>query len=496
MRDLYLAIDVGTGGLRSALLDKNGKILGYSHKEHEQIVPQFGWSEQRPDDWWQGTLQTIHDVLKTVENAAARVGAICSCGQMHGTVLIDDDGNLTRSTVPLWNDKRSLPQVEQMRQALSTQDYLHLTANVPSPAWPASKLAWLAANDPDAFARSTTVLMPKDWINFRLTGQRAQDVSEASLSFLMDRTTRRWSQRLCDIAGVPMSMLPPLHESTDSIGTLSPDLAAELGIDAGVPVLAGAGDFPMALTGSGLVEAGLGSDVTGTSTIISLMHDAPVLDPEVSNLVSASGLWGTFTLLDAGGDAVRWARRAFHENGRSYAALADKAHEASAGAQKLFFLPYLSGERFGDHSNSRAQFFGLTASHCLADLHRSVLEGVAFSVRLKLDKLQGAQGRPDRIVAASGGAKNALWLQIKASMYGVLYLVPEEAECGLVGAAMLMAQATGHAAGPKEAASKMVRYSKEIAPNPEWGDQYNRMMPIFERLYEHSKGFYDDLDAL
>lgn len=496
MRDLYLAIDVGTGGLRSALLDKNGKILGYSHKEHEQIVPQFGWSEQRPDDWWQGTLQTIHDVLKTVENAAARVAAICSCGQMHGTVLIDDDGNLTRSTVPLWNDKRSLPQVEQMRQALSTQDYLHLTANVPSPAWPASKLAWLAANDPDAFARSTTVLMPKDWINLRLTGQRAQDVSEASLSFLMDRTTRRWSQRLCDIAGVPISMLPPLHESTDSIGTLSPDLAAELGIDAGVPVLAGAGDFPMALTGSGLVEAGLRSDVTGTSTITSLMHAAPVLDPEVSNLVSASGLWGTFTLLDAGGDAVRWARRAFHENGRSYAALADKAHEASAGAQKLFFLPYLSGERFGDHSNSRAQFFGLTASHSLADLHRSVLEGVAFSVRLKLDKLQGAQGRPDRIVAASGGAKNALWLQIKASMYGVPYLVPEEPECGLVGAAMLMAQATGHVAGPKEAASKMVRYSKEIAPNPEWGDQYNRMMPIFERLYEHSKGFYDDLDAL
>jgi xylulokinase len=496
MRDLYLAIDVGTGGLRSALLDLNGRILGYSHKEHEQIVPQFGWSEQRPEDWWQGTLETIHTVLNMVENAASRVAAICCCGQMHGTVLIDDDGQLTRATAPLWNDKRSQPQVEVLQQALSTQDYLRLTANVPSPAWPASKLAWLAANDQEAFARTTSVLMPKDWINFRLTGQRNQDVSEASLSCLMDSTTRQWSQQLCDISGVPISILPDLLNPADILGTLLPDVASTLGIDAGVPVLAGAGDFPMALTGSGLVEAGLGSDVTGTSTIISLMHDKPVLDTEVSNLISASGLWGAFTLLDAGGDAVRWARRAFHENGRGYAELAAKASEVQAGSQNLFFLPYLSGERFGEHNNSRAQFFGLTASHGLADLHRAVMEGVSFSVRQKLDKLQGANGRPDRIVAAGGGAKNALWLQIKASMYNVPYLVPEEPECGLVGAAMLMAQATGDVSDSKTAAAKMVRYVKEITPNPAWTDTYNKMMPLYTRLYDHSKSFYDDLDAL
>ena len=236
--------------------------------------------------------------------------------------------------------------------------------------------------------------------------------------------------------------------------------------------------------------------MTGTSTIISLMHEKPVLDAEVSNLISASGLWAAFTLLDAGGDAVRWARRAFHENELGYAELAQKADQSPAGAQNLFFLPYLSGERFGDHSNSRAQFFGLTASHTLPDLHRSVLEGVAFSVRQKLDKLQGSSGRPDRIVAASGGAKNTLWLQIKASMYNVPYLVPEEPECGLVGAAMLMAQATGAVAGPREAAQVMVRYTQEIAPNPRWTDHYDKMMPLYTRLYDHSKSFYNDLEAL
>lgn len=496
MRDLYLAIDVGTGGLRSALLDKTGKIAAYSHREHEQIVPQFGWSEQRPDDWWHGTCETIRAVLQKVDRGAQRVAAICCCGQMHGTVLIDDDGELTRKTTPLWNDKRPAPQVERMRKAMTDREYLDLTANIPSPAWPAAKLAWIAENDPVAFQRSSTVLMPKDWINHKLTGQRATDYSEASLSFLMDRRTRQWSQDLCDVLGLPRALLPDLHDAGDILGTLTPATAKELGLDAAIPVLVGAGDFPLALTGSGLIETGLGSDVTGTSTIITLMHDEPVLEPDVSNLLSASGIWGSFTLLDAGGDAVRWARRAFHENGFTYAEIAAKAGQASVGAQGLFFLPYLAGERFGENNNARAQFFGLTASHDLADLHRAVLEGVAFSVRQKLDRLQGKHGRPDRIVAASGGAKNDLWLQIKASMYAVPYLVPEEPECGLVGAAMLMARATGDAADHKDAAKKMVRYAREVLPNSEWSDRYDRMMPIYTRLYETAKSFYDDLDAL
>jgi xylulokinase len=496
MRDLYLAIDIGTGGLRAALVGRDGKIVAFAHQEHEQIVPQFGWSEQRPADWWNGTRQTIHDVLNKVTGAAGRIAAICCCGQMHATVLIDENGKLTRETAPLWNDKRATPQVEKMREAQSDESFLRLTANLPSPAWPAAKLAWIAENDPVAFAKSTTVLMPKDWINFKLTGLRAQDVTEGSLSFLMDPVTRRWSRQLCDMADVPFDLLPPLHNPDDILGTLSPDCAKDLGLDHNIPVLVGAGDYPLAITGSGAVAAGSGSDVTGTSSIITLMHDAPVLNPEVSNVITANGLWGAFTLLDAGGDAVRWARRAFHENSLSYAEVADKARAAQAGSNKLFFLPYLSGERFGIHANSRAQFFGLTASHGLADLHRAVLEGVAFSVRQKLDMLQGNHGRPDIFIAASGGAKNALWLEIKASMYGVPYLVPEELECGIVGAAMLMAQAVGDVTSPNEAAAKMVRYSSEVLPNPVWAERYDRMMPLYAGIYDSSKAFYNDLDAL
>lgn len=494
MRDLYLAIDVGTGGIRSALVDRDGRILAFAHKEHEQIVPQFGWSEQRPADWWQGTEETIRAVLAKAEGAAARVAAICACGQMHGSVLIDAAGRPVRDAVPLWNDKRTTPQVQSFAARVPAAETLPLAANMPAPAWPAFKIAWLAEQEPEVLERAETLLMPKDWINFCLTGERAQDVTEASLSFLMDCRTREWSDHLCALTGVPRRLLPPLRQPGDILAPLLPAVARGLGLASDIPVLVGAGDYPMALTGSGVTQPGMGSDVTGTSSIITLLHDAPVIDGEVSNVLAANGTWGAMTLLDAGGDAVRWARRAFHGNARSYAEVAADAEAAGAGAQKLFFLPYLSGERF--HPSARAQFFGLTASHGLSDLHRAVLEGVAFSVRQKLDGLQGGAGRPERIVAASGGARNTLWLRIKASMYGVPYLVSEELECGVTGAAMLMAAATGAVPNLEAAAARMVRYSAEIQPDPAWQETYDRMMPLYLQLYQQSKALYRALDAL
>ena len=338
--------------------------------------------------------------------------------------------------------------------------------------------------------------MPKDWINFRLTGVRATDRTEASMSFLMDAATGDWSDELLALTGVPRALLAPIRDPLDVIGPLAPDAAGELGLPAGLPVLAGAGDYPAALLGSGVMAPGMASDVTGTSTIITVLHEAPVIDAEVSNVATVEGNWGSLTLLDAGGDAVRWARRAFHTNRRGYDEVTEAAAGAEAGAGGLFFLPYLSGERFGKHRNSRAQFFGLTAAHGLPELHRAVLEGVAFSVRLALGALQGGAPRPERFVAAGGGAKSDLWLRIKASMYGVPYLVPRELECGVVGAAAMMATAVGHARDLTAAVGRMVAFEREVAPDPGWAARYDRMMPIYERLYRSAQGFYADLDAL
>lgn len=496
MRDLYLSIDVGTGGMRSALVDRQGRIAAFAIKEHEQIVPQFGWSEQRPTDWWTGTLDTVRQVLGQVENAAARVAAICACGQMHGSVLVDSEGRLTLDAVPLWNDKRSQPQVDAFAARVPKEHSLGLAANLPAPAWPAFKLAWIRENRRDAFERTQTLLMPKDWINFRLTGERAQDFTEASLSFLMDWRSRVWSDELCALNDVPRRLLPELRRPGDVLAGLSPQAAKEIGLAEGIPVLVGAGDYPMALLGSGVMQPGMGSDVTGTSSIITLLQEKPVLDHDVANVLTPNGVWGVMTLVDAGGDAVRWTRRAFHEKRLSYSELDELATRAPAGSNALFFLPYLSGERVAEKPNSRAQFFGLKAEHQLSDLQRAVLEGVAFSVRLKLDRLATGTGRPERIVAASGGARSALWLKIKAAMYNVPYVLPEEAECGVVGAAILMAASAGDAPDISTAVDRMVRYGPVISPDPRWVERYDRMMPVYSRLYEASKSFYDDLDAI
>ena len=247
----------------------------------------------------------------------------------------------------------------------------------------------MAEHDAQALARAATVLMPKDWINLRLTGVRATDRTEASMSFLMDAATGDWSDALLALTGVPRGLLPPIRDPLEVIGPLAAEAAGRLGLPAGLPVLAGAGDYPAALLGSGVMAPGMASDVTGTSTIITLLHEAPVIDAQVSNVATVEGNWGSLTLLDAGGDAVRWARRAFHANRRGYDEVTQAAAGAEAGAGGLFFLPYLSGERFGEHRNSRAQFFGLTAAHGLPELHRAVLEGVAFSVRLDARRAAG-----------------------------------------------------------------------------------------------------------
>jgi xylulokinase len=496
METYYLAIDVGTGSVRAALVNGRGKIASMAAREHEQIVPRYGWSEQRPADWWQGAAGAIREVLDSVAGAAANIAAICACGQMHGTVLIDADGQLTRETAPLWNDKRTLAQVEAFRAQHDATSYLPLTANPATPAWPGFKLQWLKQNEPEAYERATTVFMSKDYINFRLTGERAWDWSDASTSFLMDPLTRTWSQPMLDALGLDITKFPPIRSPQEILGSITAEAAKATGLREGTPVLVGGADYPLSVLGSGVYAPGLGSDITGTSSIITVIADTPMLHPEVSNVATAEGLWGRFMLLDSGGDAMRWARRAFHENTLSYDAVAQKAAEAPVGSEGLFFLPYLTGERLGEHSNSRAQFFGIGAKHGTAHLHRAVLEGVAFGVRRHIGVIESAGVRMERLVAASGGAKAALWLDIKASMYRTPILVPAEVECGVMGCAILAATAHGQFARLGDAVAAFVQFEREVLPDPRASDTYDRMMPIFERLYASSQQFYDDLDRL
>ena len=497
MRDLLLCIDVGTGSARAAVTDARGRIVRIASRDYEQSVPRFGWAEQAAHTWWDGVVSAIRELIVSEPSTRERISAISACGQMHGTVLVGADGEPTRPTVPLWNDKRTTALVEAFETAHPASDYLAQTANPPTPAWPAFKLAWLRDNDPEAYRRAVAVLMPKDYINFRLTGAFAMDRGDGSLSFLMDWATGEWSPAMADLLTIDLEKLPPLRSSLDVLGYVTPQAARETALRPGIPVVVGGADYPVALLGSGVARPGLASDVTGTSCIVTVIVREPILDPEICNVATVEGEWGAFSLLETGGDAVRWARRSLHGGNADYAAIMATAAQAPPGANGLFFLPFLVGQRLGRERNARAQFFGLMAAHGTAHLDRAIVEGVTFAAARALRKMEDASGaRVERVVAASGGAKSSLWLEIKASAYGVPILVPSEPECGIVGSAAIAATALGIYDTLDDAVVACVGFEREVLPNPAWRERYASMQPIFEELYQQSRPLYAKLDSL
>jgi xylulokinase len=495
-KDLLLAIDVGTGSVRAALITVTGETVAFSAREHDQIVPQFGWAEQRPESWWEGAVVSVRTVLAMVDQGPERVAGVAACGQMHGTVLIDDDGQLVLDRVPLWNDKRTREIVDEFERSHDTKSILGIVGNPPTVAFAAFKLMWIKRHQPKAYAAARTLLMPKDYINFRLTGVRAIDIPEASCNYLFDIRRRSWSEEIVNLTGLDLGLLPPLKNATDVLGTINKEAARHTGLLEGTPVVAGAGDYPVTLLGSGVTRPGMGSDVTGTSTLITLMTEEPVLDLAITNVQGVAGGWGAFTILDAGGDAMRWARRAFHDNQYSYERIVELAGDAPAGADRLIFLPYLNGERLAKQSNSRAQFVGLTSGHQAGHLHRAVMEGVAFASRRNIEIMKARGNKLERLVAAGGGAKTRLWLEIKASIYGCPILTTADPECGVLGCAMLAGVGAGIFDNINDAVQRLVHYDAEIQPDPAWSERYERMASFFNKVYSQSESYWDEMEKL
>jgi xylulokinase len=495
IKDLLLAIDVGTGSARVALVSQSGKIVAFAAKEHHQTIPRFGWSQQRPRSWWEGVVFGIRSVLEEVPEAADRIAGIAACGQMHATVLIDNDGELALEEVPLWNDKRTRDLVVRFIEKHDPDTLFPITANPPTVAWPAFKLAWIKQNLPKAYKAARTFLTPKDYINFKLTGERRIDFCEASCSYMFDIGSRVWSKKILRLLDLDPDKLPPLGAASELLGLVTNEAAKLTGLRAGTPVAIGAGDFPAALLGAGVTNPGVACDITGTSTLIAVLSAAPTLDPIISNLNCVTDAWAAFTIVDAAGDAMRWARMLLHDDERGFEEIISLAESVPAGSEQLLFLPYLNAERHARKSNSRAQFFGLTSDHTAAHLHRAVLEGVAFASQRNIELMKTRGYRFDRLVAAGGGAKSRLWLEIKASIYHCPIQVPSEPECGVIGCGMLAGCAAGLFSNLETVISQQVRYDTEIDPNPAWMDRYETMQMLFDDLYESSERFWDRFEG-
>jgi xylulokinase len=473
-----LALDLGTGSARAALVDAAGRIRDLVSRPLTTHHPRHGWVEQEPAEWWTALSSAIAELVS--RNSERGLAGVCGCGHMHAPVLIDDTDRPTRPTAMLWNDKRATGTADALNARLAATGGHARFANPATSAWPGVKLAWLAEHDPGALEGVRALLMPKDYINFRLCGETAMDWTEAGSSFLMDPASRDWSTEQAAILDVDPAILAPLVSPWTQIGAIHGAAAKATGLPVGLPVFAGGGDYPIAIAGSGAIAPGAISDITGTSYLLTAIGDAPVIDPAVMNVMTVDGSWGAFAVVDAAGDAIRWARRMVADETTSFETLSRMAADVPPGAEGLIFLPYLTGERLGDGATSRASFVGLSAHHGPAHVMRAVMEGVALAMRHASGPIWTGRDLTGPIIAAAGGRRSDLWLQIKASVFDLPIRPSAEPESGLMGCAAIAQSGLGHYADVTGAITAMTGFTEDVYPNASLRSVYDDLLPVFE----------------
>src|SRR5436190_1476492 len=456
----WLGIDIGTGGSRALLIDEKGTVRHAFTAPHEEMTmerPQ--WAEQRPENWWDASQAAIRGVLAAAGAKGSDVRGIGLSGQMHGLTLLDEADNVVRPAL-IWCDQRSQAQVDWINRKVGKQKVLDCIANPVLTGFTLPKLLWVRDNEPRSFERVRKVLLPKDYVRFRLTGEYASDVSDASGTAMFDVVNRRWSNELVEAVGLDRSILPYVFESQDISGRVTAAVAEATGLDAGTPVVGGGGDQASSAVGNGIVESGIVSCTIGTSGVVFAHTDEPAYDPQgrVHTFCHAvRGAWHVMGVTQGAGLSLQWFRNQFAP-GMDYEALTAEAAKTSCCSQGLFWLPYLMGERTPHlDAAARGGWIGMTARHTRADLIRSVLEGVSFSQKDCLDIIE-TMGVPVRSARLSGGgARSAFWRQMLADVFGKPVVTLETQEGSAYGAAILALVGTGVFDSVTEACHAVVR---------------------------------------
>ncbi|MCP4451676.1 MAG: hypothetical protein GY809_09460 [Planctomycetes bacterium] len=493
MKQNIIAIDIGTQSSRAAVVTQDGDILGIHQIAHDLDSPHPNWAQQKADAWWTETCQAIQAVLRETGIDASSIAAVCCCGQMHGPVGLDDQGQITTPWIQLWCDKRCGTQCEDLLERHDELDLLNHSANPVGPAWPGLKIRWIKDNDPQAYDRTRWFLVPKDFINYRLTGVAGSDPSEMSCSFVYDCQTEAYSQDLADAVGIDLSKFAPIHKSHEVMGQVT-DAAAKLtGLPEGTPVVAGGGDFPVSMLGFGIVGEGVTADVTGSSTLLAAHTKKPLLNPAIQNLRHVVEGWIPFTILDCGGLSMKWCRdfiSSTRSQEASYDELIDMASQAPAGSDGLTFYPYMLGERRRENRQSRGGYFGLTLDHAGPQFVRAVMEGVALTMGKDILEFQKQGHAVKHLMSVGGGTRNELWNQIKASVIGAPLQLSEEPEAGLKGAAILGAAGAGLIDDVTQTAIERRAKTRTVEPDQAMARTYESVQREYIRIYEHMLGFW------
>ncbi|MFO7166435.1 MAG: xylulokinase [Chloroflexota bacterium] len=489
---LLIGLDIGTSGAKALLCDADGRVLATATAEYPLHTPQPLWSEQDPADWWRGARQALREVVARAGGDAARIAGLGLTGQMHGAVFLDAEGQVIRPAL-LWNDQRTAAECEEITARVGAARLIELAGNPALTGFQAPKILWLRNHEPANYARVAQVLLPKDYIRLMLTGERASDASDAAGTLLLDLRSRDWSDEILEKLEIPREWLPPVYEGPQVAGRLRPEVAADLGLPAGLPVAAGGGDNAAAAIGTGIVRAGVVSSSIGTSGVIFAHSDAIALDPQGRLHTFCHDVPGQYHLMAvtlAAGGSFQWFRRMLTlQNLRptptqlSYDDLTAMAATVPPGAEGLVFLPYLSGERT-PHLDplARGAFVGLTARHTAAHLARAVMEGVVYSMRDGLEIMRGLGLQIEQIRVTGGGARSPLWRQMQADIYGAEVATLGAEEGPAYGAALLAGVAAGVFRDVYEAVDRCVSVTGTTAPSAD-AAAYEPVYAVYRDLY-------------
>ncbi len=484
----YIGVDLGTSAVKLLLMDSEGKICNITSREYPIYFPHPGWSEQKPEDWWEQTVEGIKDLIRDVDRT--QVAGISFGGQMHGLVILDEEDRVIRPAL-LWNDGRTYEECDYLNEVIGKEKLSEYTANISFTGFTAPKILWVRNKEPENFARIRKIMLPKDYIAYKLTGVHCTDVSDASGMLLFDVKNRRWSREMCEICGIAEDQLATCYESYQCVGTVLPEIADLLGIPHTVKVAAGAGDNAAAAVGTGTVGDNMCNISLGTSGTIFISSKKFGVDKynALHSFAHADGSYHLMGCMLSAASCNKWWMDDILGTSE-YAA--EQASIAKLGENHVYFLPYLMGERSPHNNpNARATFIGMTMDTTRADMTQAVLEGVAFALRDSLEVAKSLGIDLKRTKICGGGAKSPLWKKIIANVLNLKVDVIESEEGPAMGGAMLAAVACGEYGSVEEIAAKVVKIVDTVEPDPELVAKYDARYCQFKEIYPACKPVFE-----
>jgi len=503
-----VGIDVGTSGTKTLLCDDSGKILASATEEYPCQHPRPLWSEQHPEDWWKAAAKSVRRVLAASGVSGDQVQGIGLSGQMHGAVLLDAAGKVLRPAI-LWNDQRTGEECADITGKVGAQRLIRLVSNRALTGFTAPKILWVRKHEPRTYDKTRKILLPKDYIRYRMSGEFATEVSDASGTLLLDVAHRRWSKEMLSALHISRDLLPECYESDEVSASVSDAAAKELGVPAGTPIVGGGGDQAAGAVGNGIVRPGVISATLGTSGVVFAYSEKVQTDPKgrIHTFCHAvRGKWHVMGVMLSAGGSFQWYRNALGQAERAeaekqrrdpYELLIAEAAQAPAGAEGLFFLPYLTGERT-PHADPYAKgaWIGLTPRHRKAHLIRALLEGVTYGMRDSLEIIRGMKIPIRQVRVSGGGARSPFWRQMQANVFGQPVSTINASEGPAFGVALLAGVGTGAFKNVADACDATIRITGTTRPKAAAKKLYDRHYPMFGKLYRSLKEEFREISKL